>query len=103
MTATTKPWLCPVCGGEWIRNYVFRHKVNQCPILTREDATQSADAEKLWIQSSFERPATPAEILLHNTISVESIPEGNVPPTVTVSGNPAIRTRTINGLDPDNL
>ncbi len=117
MPTTPKPWNCPECGGEWIRNYTFRHKVNQCSILNREDATQAADEERLNISSwqGITRTATSAELELAEAIygympvaeakihpADQPNPEAQTVTTHVARLAPGIRTRTIAGLNPDN-
>lgn len=99
MPVQPRPWSCPECGGTWMRNFVFQHRVNACNLGSLEDSRQYADFEQLQRTHSFTRPSTIAEITLYQAIYDE--PLNGYEAITEVSGPPGYRTRIINRLNPD--
>lgn len=102
MTEMNENWTCPICGGKWIRNFVFDHDRAACAIGTAEDTVQYADFEalKVW-RRGYERPSSMAERLLAEVVAPEPLPENSSPVTWVEPLASGIHRRVVAGIDPD--
>lgn len=92
--------MCPDCGGEWLRNFVFRHDPRNCEIRAADDATQAADHERLNWAREVVRPSTDTEIILVATMSDTPVSTAEAVTTVTRTAT-GVHNRVVAGINPD--
>lgn len=95
-------WNCPTCGGEWLRNFAFRHDPRECSLRDADDATQMADHERLLVAPEITRPATTTELQLAAVFAPDlaALESATTRVSRMVYG---VHTRTVAEINPDNL
>lgn len=95
-------WQCPECGGEWLRNFVFRHNPRECSLRAADDATQMADHERLFADAEITRPATATELQLVAVFALDlaALETGTTKVSRITYG---VHTKTVAEINPDTL